>query len=241
MVSMGIADDLDTVIAAILREPLDIREARSVPDVENVALKGGGVSLVATFLYADLYDSTILAAEFPSQTTAKVIRAFLGCMSRLVRSCGGEIRSFDGDRVMGVFIGDSKNTSAARCALQMNYVVQQQLAPTLAAAFPVLEQGGYVIEHCVGVATGQVLFVRAGIRGSNDLVAIGVAPNIAAKLSAIRNPPWYTYVTEEVYSALNDDAKFGGRDNTNMWTTESTEMLGRRATLYKSKWTWNPE
>ena len=30
-------------------------------------------------------------------------------MTQLVKSNGGEVRSFDGDRVMGIFIGDGKN------------------------------------------------------------------------------------------------------------------------------------
>jgi len=208
---------------------------------DDVVLRNGGVRLEATFLYADLYDSTTLAKEFSQETAAKVVRAFLASMSRLVKSTGGEIRSFDGDRVMGVFIGDSKNSNAARCALQMNYAVQKQVAPALGAAFPVLERQGYVIQHCVGVAAGQVLFVRAGVRGSNDLVAIGAAPNLAAKLSDARTPPWFTYVTKEVYTRLNKESRFGGADGKNMWTEVTSEVAGHTVELYKSKWTWKPE
>jgi tripartite-type tricarboxylate transporter receptor subunit TctC len=37
----------------------------------------------------------------------------------LIKAAGGEIRSFDGDRVMGVFMGKSKNTSAATNAVRL--------------------------------------------------------------------------------------------------------------------------
>lgn len=71
-------------------------------------------------LYADLAHSTKLAREFPNSMAAKIVRAYLASMTRLVNHNGGKVRSFDGDRVMGVFVGTSKNTDAAKCALNIS-------------------------------------------------------------------------------------------------------------------------
>jgi hypothetical protein len=47
-----------------------------------------------------------------------------------------------------------------------------------------------------------------GIRNSNDLVWVGRAPNIAAKLSSFREAGFASYITADVFAKLNDSAKF---------------------------------
>jgi adenylate cyclase len=81
---------------------------------------GGAVKVRGAFLYADLTDSTSLALKAKS-LAAKVFQAFLSTMTRIIIAENGQIRSFDGDRVMGVFIGDRANDAAARCALKMQW------------------------------------------------------------------------------------------------------------------------
>lgn len=51
------------------------------------------------------------------------------------------------------------------------------------------------------------MVVRAGVRDDNDLVFIGSAPNLAAKLSEIRNSPYHSYVPHTVFRMLNEKAK----------------------------------
>lgn len=237
---MGAKDELDGAIDDIVGQPWSVREGEVVPKTNDVVLKNGAVRLDAVMLYSDLFDSTSLATTFPHAVAAKVVRAFLATMSRLVRGCGGEIRSFDGDRVMGVFVGDSKNSDVAKCGLQMNYAVKKMLRPKLEAKYPSLRENGFELMHCVGVARGKLLVVRAGVRGSNDLVFVGKAPNLAAKLSDIRNPPWHTYMTSEVYGKLNEKSKLGGKDKQNMWASAKRDVGGETIQVYKSSWWWTP-
>jgi class 3 adenylate cyclase len=89
-----------------------------------------------------------------------------------------------------------------------------------------------VVRHAVGVDVGPLFIARAGIRGSNDLVWVGPAANIAAKLSALREPPFATYITDAVYKAMTDDVRFSSGKN--MW--ESRQWNG--ATAYRSAYTW---
>src|SRR5437016_4133112 len=118
---MALKDDLSSDVDRILRQEWNVRDGQVVPKTEDVPLEGGAVKLTATMLYADLADSTDLAMNYDRRIAAKVFKSFLSCSSKIIRSVGGEIRSFDGDRVMGVFVGNNKNTAAAKCALKINH------------------------------------------------------------------------------------------------------------------------
>jgi adenylate cyclase len=235
---VGLAEKLDGDVATIFRTTWKMRDGTVVPATEDVALKDGAVKLDAVVLYADLFHSTQLAQKFPQSVAAKVVRAYLSSMTQLIKASGGEVRSFDGDRVMGVFIGGSKNSNAAKCALKMKYVVQETLCPKAEARFPSLKEKGFKIQHCVGVAASDVFVVRSGVRGSNDLVFIGGAPNIAAKLSELRNAPYSSYITWKVYRYLKDWAKYSGGKN--MWEKRKITLSGTEWECYRSSWKWKP-
>lgn len=138
---------------------------------------------------------------------------------------------------MGIFIGGSKNSNAAKCALQMKYVVTEMLRPQAEAKFSSLKNFG--ISHGVGISRSDVLVVRGGVRGSNDLVFVGSAPNIAAKLSEIRDGSYYSYIDWKVYKYLNDKSKFG-KNEKNMWKSARRTLAGEEWELYKSSWIWKP-
>jgi len=173
---MSLEYSISAEVARILSMSWDIQEGQSVPLTDSIALAGGAKRFEAAVMYADLSQSSKLSTDFSQRTAAKVIRAFLYCMCRLIKEMQGEITSFDGDRVMGIFIGNAKNTNAATCALKMNYVLQRVIQPKLSQHFQSLRNEGFLISHCVGIDTSQVLVVRAGQRGANDLVWIGRAP-----------------------------------------------------------------
>jgi len=236
---MALKDELASEVNRVLQQPWNSRDGQVVPKTEDVLLAGGAVKLAATILYADLADSTALAKDYDRGTSAKVFKGFLMCSSKIIRSQGGEIRSFDGDRVMGVFVGNAKNSSAAKCALKINYAFLKILKPKLEAQFPALITGPYKLAHCVGVDTSEVLVVRSGIRDNNDLVWVGRAPNWAAKLSGIRDAPYFSFITEDVFKMLNDEAKLGGNPKQAMWQAATWKFLPG-ASLYRSSWTWEP-
>jgi class 3 adenylate cyclase len=189
-----------------------------------------GKKLKATVLYADLDASTALVEKFTSEFAAEVYKAFLYCASRVVRSEGGEIRSFDGDRVMGIFMSDSKNTSAARAALKINYAVRSIVNPVLSKRYP---STSYSVRHTVGVDTSEMLAVRVGFRDRNDITWVGRAANYAAKMNALSSE-FGCYITSDVYSSMNGSVKFGGRPERAMW--EPVNWDGRQ--IYRSNWAW---
>ncbi|HKS73063.1 MAG TPA: hypothetical protein VJQ82_07695, partial [Terriglobales bacterium] len=111
---------------------------------------------------------------------------------------------------MGVFIGNFKNSSAAKAALKINYFFTKVLEPTFLSFYERLKDAPFKFAQSVGIDTSEIRAVRAGIRNNNDIVWVGRAPNIAAKLSSIRESGYSTYITEAVYKKLHDSAKLYG-------------------------------
>jgi adenylate cyclase len=234
---MALIDDLSSEVNDIINKEWSIRDGQVIPKTDDVALAGGAVQMTATVLYADLADSTDLAIQYDKRVAAKVIKCFLSCCSRLIKFKSGEIRSFDGDRVMGVFIGKTPNSEAAECALKINYVFKNIIKPKLENKYPSLKSGNYKLAHCVGIDTSEMLVVRGGVRNNNDLVWIGRAPNIAAKLSGRRNSPYHSYITKAVFDKLSDSAKYSG-DKRLMWQELSKKDNVKGITIYRSEWAW---
>ncbi len=237
---MGIAEDLDENVKRIINAKWDVRVGRQVPGSDDVALESGGVGLDATVLYADLSESSKLATDLYRRTASKVIKCFLYCASRIIAGDQGTITAFDGDRVMGMFIGDSRNSNAAKCALKINYAVRKIIKPRLTEHFVSLRDSGFEIRHAVGVDTSSILAIRAGLRGSNDLVWIGRAPNLAARLSSIREENYGSYITDDVFQHMGEESKFGGEQHRLMWDPRSFEWIGEKWSIHSSSWTWKP-
>lgn len=237
---MGLSDDIAKDIQKSIDNPWKLRKGQVVPSTTDVALDGGAVELDATFLYADLADSSKMAKELDRRVAAKIMKAFLSTTCRLIKSCNGVIQSFDGDRVMGVFIGGSKNSNAAKCALQIKYVVKEIIKPKFEAKYDTVKNASFTINHGVGVDTGTVITVRAGARGANDLIWIGRPPNLAAKLSDLREAPYNSIITASVYNVLSDTSKYGGENKTNMWQSRKWDFLGQNISVYRSSWQWKP-
>jgi len=226
---MGLADDLKTEVAAIFRAQWTTREGQIVPDTPNLKLANDGVTLDATVLYADIDGSTSMVDSQTAQFAAEVYKTYLLCAARLIRSEGGTITAYDGDRVMAVFIGDRKNTLAVRCGLKIKAAVKDIINPAINAQY----NSPFELQQVVGIDTSKLLVARTGIRGSNDLVWVGPAANHAAKLSSISEQPYCTFISEAVYNSMNKEAKVSS-DGRDMW--EARTWRGK--SVYRSSWSW---
>lgn len=225
---MALSDDLKTEVAATFSGLWAEREGYVVPDDTSITLANDGVKLDATVLYADLDESTSLVDNYPAYFAAEIYKTFLRCAAKTIKSEGGEVTAYDGDRVMAVFLGKSQNTSAARAALKLNYVRENIINPAIEERYG---SGVYTLKQVVGVDTSQLLVAKTGVRGANDLVWVGRAANHAAKLCNL--PAEYpTRITGEVYDRLNDSVKFV--DGKAVWQRVTWNDTGRR--VYRSTW-----
>ena len=236
---MALRDEIIADIQNVAGTVWDQRAGRQIPATSDVALAGGAVELDATFLYADLADSSKMAKELDRRIAAKIIKSFLATSARIIRAHKGEVRSFDGDRIMGVFYGDYRNTSAAKCGLRIAWSVSR-IREQFESKYESVRNATFRIAHGTGIDSGTVLAVRGGARGSNDLIWIGRPPNLAAKLSDLRESPYKTFITAAVYNRLNDEAKLATKDKSPMWERRSWTFLDERIVVYRSEWTWAP-
>jgi class 3 adenylate cyclase len=233
---MGTTEDMMKEVREALKTTWQRREGRKVPEAEDVQLGKDAVCVKGTVLYADVADSTALVKGYKDWFAAEVYKSYLVCACRLICSNDGVITAFDGDRVMAVFIGDTKNTSAARCALQINFAGQNVVNKLLKEIYP---NSAYQLQQAVGVDTSDLFVARTGIRGSNDLVWVGRAANYAAKLCSLREGSYASYITEDVFNKLDDAAKYGGDPKRCMW--EKVMWNDQGIAVYRSNWLWKPE
>jgi class 3 adenylate cyclase len=230
---VGLKEDLEAYAKKTHEEQWTTTNGQTVPEVDGLGLGNKAVKLDGTVLYADLAESTNLVAGYKDWFATEVYKNYLYAASRVIRARAGEITAFDGDRVMAVFIGNSKNTNAAKCALQINWVVREILQPAIKAKYPKTD---YVYKQKVGVDSSPLLVARTGIRGSNDLVWVGKAANSAAKMAALSSD-YPSYISADVHGLLNESSKMGGDPKRNMWTDLGTADVGYR--IYGSTWWWS--
>lgn len=208
-----------------------------VPETETITLRDGARDIDAVFLYADLAGSSDLVKWHYDGYVASIIKCYVSIASRLITHNGGAIRSFDGDRVMGIFMGDGAENRAVRTAFHIQYMVRFYLESMVKSKL----EGTWQLHHGVGIARGEAMMVRAGVRGHNDLLAIGEAPNIAAKLSEIRQQPFSTYIEEDVWGPLRYDLCFYDDKGTtkSRWSSgESLTIATGYSVAYRQSWWW---
>lgn len=232
---MGFVDDLTAEVVKIFKEQWTTREGRQVPDTTDLALRNDAITLKGTVLYADLADSTGLVSTSKPAFAAEVYKTYLNCACRIIRANGGEITAFDGDRVMAVYLGDARDTAAMKSALQINHAVLKIINPKLKEQYP---QSTFVVRQAVGIDTGDLLVARTGIRGSNDLVWVGPAANIAAKLCSLREGNFASWASAAVYQGARPEAKTSS-DGRPMWEARAWTARGG-ASVYRSEWSWAP-
>lgn len=231
---MALADDLKSEVTKIFYQGWTTRDGRVVPEPENLQLSNDAVVLEeATVLYADLSGSTVMVNTENWMFAAEVYKTFLYCAAKLVRDEGGKITSYDGDRIMGVFVGNKPCTDAAKCALKINYAVKEIINPALKAQYP---RSNFVVKQVVGIDTSSIHAARTGVRGGNDIVWVGRAANYAAKLTELKLAE-RSWITKDVYEKLQDSAKLGGDPKMDMWKSYNWTQ-NNDYPIYGSTWQW---
>ena len=226
---MALKDDLQAEVKKIFASVWNKRQGTYVPESTDVGLGNVGVELDGVVLYADLDGSTDLVDNYSTNFAAEVYKSYLYCAARIIRSEDGVITAYDGDRIMAIFIGDSKNTRAVRAALKINYAAQKIINPLLKTQYP---SHNYQVKQVVGIDSCSLMAARTGIRGSNDLVWVGKAANHAAKMAAL-TPSYATGITKEVYDVMTDSVKTIG--SSNIWSA----FTWKGRTIYRSTYEWS--
>lgn len=208
------------------------RDGRKVPEAADVSLGNDAVKLDGTVLYADMIDSTGLVNGYKDWFAAEIYKSYLNAACHIIRNQSGVIAAFDGDRVMAIFIGEARNSNAAKSALQINYITGQ-INKKIKKAYP---NTTFSLKQAIGIDSSLLFIARTGIINNNDLVWVGRAANYAAKLCTQVSGSYPTYITEDVFNRLNEKSKFGGNPKKCMW--EKTAWKETGINIYYSSWWW---
>ena len=115
---MARLEELQSAVIDIFSARWASRTGQAVPDPEDLRLGNDVVEFDrATVLYADLHGSTNMVDSEPWWRSAEIYKTFLHCAASIIRDEGGAITSYDGDRVMGIWIGKRQTTPAAIAGL----------------------------------------------------------------------------------------------------------------------------
>lgn len=230
---MGLKADLEKEVSTIFRSRWEERDGTVVPDDDSLTLGNDATKLDATVLYADLADSTQLVDGQTASFAAEIYKTFLLSAAKIIRSENGVVTAYDGDRVMAVYIGNRKNTSAVRTAMKIHWAVLHIISPAVKGVYT---SSTYALKHVVGIDTSNVFVAKTGVRGANDLVWVGRAANYAAKLASL--PHTYpSYITQEVYDVMNAEVKTSP-DGRAMWEAVRWDNFDNRI-IYRSNWWWS--
>lgn len=159
---MTLKDDVNAAIVSV-RDTWNVTRSQpssnDVPDPENMGYTDAK-AVSATYLYTDMVDSSRLVAIADKEQVASVIAAFLKVTVRIIRYGGGHIRSFDGDRVMGIFTGDGRQSNATRGAMRINWAVDEVLNYEVNSQFGSIEKSIWNLRSMSGIASGDALLGR---------------------------------------------------------------------------------
>lgn len=229
---MPLKEELESIVKDIFSyDQWTTRDGEVVPEPEDLGLANDAVNLNATVLYADISGSTKLVDSENSYFAAEIYKTYLACAARVIKNEGGEVTAYDGDRVMAVFIGNSKNTTAVRTAFKINAAVWDIIKPAMKSQYP---DNSYNLKHVIGVDTSKLLVSRIGVKNDNDLVWVGRAANYAAKLSSLPDD-MAIRITNTVYNSMDKSVKYSS--NKSMWEERTwTAMNGM--SIYASSWKW---
>ncbi len=227
---MGLKEDLESEVKQILKESWTVEATNEVPDPDQLRLSNHAKDLeTATVLYADLDGSTNMVDNYQWSFSAEIYKAYLRCAARIIAAEKGVVTAYDGDRVMAIFTGTTKNTCAVRAAMKINHAVEMIIRPAIAQQYA---NKKFTLKHVIGVDTSQLRAARIGVRGYNDLVWVGRAANHAAKLTNLSDKP--LWITKAVYDAMNKVVKQAS-DGREMWEKRYWTPMNNME-IYCSTW-----
>lgn len=229
---MGLKDELTAFCHDVFNSTWETTEGKKVPDEDSkLTLKNTAITIEGTVLYADLSGSTAMVDGYKNWFAAEIYKTYLYCCARIISAQGGVVTAYDGDRVMAVFIGDSKNTNAVKAAMKIRWAVDNIIMPKKNEKYP---KNTFSLKHVTGIDTCELFVAKTGARGANDLVWVGKAANYAAKLNSL--PATYIYITARVYEKLADVAKT--TNGKAMWEAVKWNTFNNE-TIYRSSWHWS--
>ena len=229
---MALLDDLTNKINTYFTEKYEVQETTIVPstDYSKLTFGNNGLTSDLTFLFVDIRKSSLLHDTYGYINAAKIYQSFHDINVRIINSRDGQVRAFDGDRIMGVFSGDRKNDNAVEAALNIRWAVGNILNKQFKPEF--------AINIGIGIDTGKTLITKVG-KGrdlsNNDLVWVGKACNYASHMC--NESENRIYISPTVYNTLATSNKMS--DGKNIWESINMKLKNDKlVSCYRTHYWW---
>lgn len=232
-------DDLRSNTDELFGGDYEIIQGQVIPSVSDIPLGKVGRELELAMMFVDIHESTAMIDAFRRQTSAKMYKAFLQGMVRIVNAHEGQVVSFNGDGVLAAFCNGGIGNNAANAALKISWFVEQTLRPMMRRYFDRnYELRDMDFDYGLGIDVGTVLVVRGGIRGedNSDLVWAGSSVNSSVKIAKLGSYPTNLVITPDVYYRLEDHNR-NSWDGSPIWQSYALKD-GRQ--VYGSRWMRRP-
>lgn len=129
-------------------------------------------------VFGDLRNSTGLNVDRWAESTARIYESATGGMVQTMSAFKPAFIDIQGDGVFGIFTGDRRYERAMCAAITLRTFSEHILVPQLQSRLPKKPPETGIK---VGVAAGQILVKKVGVRGDNEPVWAGRPVNFAAK------------------------------------------------------------
>ena len=142
----------------------------------------GGEELVATVMFSDIRNYTVLCEALTAQQSLLMLNEFLTAISEVVEAHGGVVDKYLGDGVMAIFgapvTREDDAQRALDCALEIRRRVED-LGPALAArGLPHPDIG-------IGINTSNVIAGNIGSPSRLNYTVLGDGVNLASRLEGL--------------------------------------------------------
>lgn len=166
---------------AATKSPAGVAESGAVVDANGSAFSHAERRHL-TFLFADLVGSTALSTRHDPEEMLQIITSYQQCSRDVIRRFDGHLARYMGDGILAYFgyphAREDDAERAARAALELIDAVKQ-LRP----------HPDVTLQTRVGIATGVVVISgQTGDELGLEDIAVGDAPNLAARLQALADP-----------------------------------------------------
>jgi class 3 adenylate cyclase len=231
--------EIEKKVDGVFQEKFTQYDVEDVPDIENSPdsrLTYGNTGFLGefVFLYVDMRGSSTFTDQHRLQTITKIYKAYHHCMVECLKAFDGKVRSFDGDRVLGVFGGKRKVNNAIECAMKMSGCRHDILQPKIKNAF---SNSNFSIG--IGIATGTTMVSKAGVgydKNNRDLIWLGDPPNLGSKLSDAADSPYTIYICKNTFGRLIEENRYTIKNGIkiDMWTKASFQFKNETIEIYKT-------
>jgi class 3 adenylate cyclase/predicted ATPase len=168
--------------------PLPVTPAQPVPVVSPATMAPQARQAERrqlTVMFCDLVDSTAMSARLDPEDLREVVRAYQTHAASVLARFDGHIAQYLGDGILVYFGYPIAHEDCAWRALQSGLDIVtglDQINPSLMSRY------GVVVSVRIGVHTGQVVIGEMGASGRHENLALGEAPNIAARIQSLAQP-----------------------------------------------------